>query len=101
PAASETVLSVGNPAYGAIPAPTAGGTIAALTPRSRYASLRGNLSRLPYSGWEADWVAENFNPIGLTTEKLLGNQATERAVREHAAGRKVLHLACHGLCDQT
>jgi len=32
--------------------------------------------------------------------KLTGAAATEAAIRQHAAGREVIHLACHGMADQ-
>src|SRR5690606_4903839 len=33
--------------------------------------------------------------------KLTGASATEAAIRRGMPGRKIVHLACHGLCDQT
>jgi CHAT domain-containing protein len=55
---------------------------------------------LPYSGWEAQWVAKAFNDRGIKAAVFNGGAATERAVRHWASGRKVLHLACHGLADE-
>jgi CHAT domain-containing protein len=72
-----------------------------LTPRSRYSAIRGQLAPLPNTNDECHWVAEHFNPAGLATGIFLKGQATEQAVRANLAGRRVIHLACHGLTDQT
>jgi CHAT domain-containing protein len=93
------VLSVGNPTYST----PASGRVEGYssTPRARYSALRGELKSLPYSGWETSWVAEQLNSIGFKTRTLTKEEATEHAVRENLAGRKIVHLACHGLADQT
>ena len=96
------MLAVGDPAYGqpgaGDPAPTT--ALAALTSRSRYGSVGGRLTRLPYTNWEVQWVVKDFNDAGITAAKLSGTTATERGVRYWSPGRRVLHLACHGLADQ-
>ncbi len=95
------VLSVGDPIYAmGATRPQSGSVTEDLTPRARYSNIRGALKPLPFSGWEAEWVAENFNPAGLSTSKLTKGQATEQAVRANLAGRQIVHLACHGLTDQ-
>lgn len=93
------VLSVGNPTYTASDA--ARDAVSTSVPRSRYSGRRSDLKPLPFAGWESGWVAEQFNSIGLKTRTLTKAEATERAVREHLAGRQIVHLACHGLTDQT
>jgi CHAT domain-containing protein len=95
-----TVLSVGDPTY-ATPSPSNQNLLAELTPRGRFSAYRGALSPLPYSGLEASWVAEQFNPVGLATKQLVKSAATEQAVRTNLAGRRIVHFACHGLADQT
>ncbi len=98
----EPVLAIGDPAYGEAgatdPVPTT--ALAALTSRSRYSGVGGRLSRLPFSGAEVRSVVKDYSEAGINTASLSGATATERGVRYWSAGRKVLHLACHGLTDQ-
>jgi CHAT domain-containing protein/lipopolysaccharide biosynthesis regulator YciM len=98
----EPVLAVGDPAYGTRGAadPTPATTLAALTPQSRYSTVGGNLNRLPYSGLEAQWVVKQFNDAGIDASSFSGATATERGLRYWCPGRRILHLACHGLADQ-
>jgi CHAT domain-containing protein len=70
-----------------------------LSARSRYSTRGGMLSRLPFSGSEVRWVAKVFDRDGIKSGTLTGVQATEAAVRFWGPGRRVLHLACHGLVD--
>ncbi len=95
PADREPVLALGDPAYPG--ADLAGG---ALTARSRFSLAGGKLPRLLYSGYEAQWVAKAFQDAGVKAGVFTGASATEAGVRYWAPGRKVLHLACHGLVDQ-
>jgi CHAT domain-containing protein/tetratricopeptide (TPR) repeat protein len=92
----EPILALGDPAYPGAAVPPGEGTS-----RSRYGVSGGALPRLPYSGLEADWVAKAFNDAGVKAVKLTGPTATEAGVRYWATGRRVLHLACHGLADET
>ena len=98
----EPVLAVGDPDYGGTgseePTPTT--ALAALTSRSRYSGVGGRLTRLPYSGWEIQWVTKDFGDAGIRAASLSQSTATERGVRYWSPGRRVLHLACHGLADQ-
>ncbi len=98
----EPVLAIGDPAYGEAGAtdPVPKTTLAALTSRSQYSSVGGRLSRLPYSGAEVRSVVKDFSEAGINTASLTGTTATERGVRYWSSGRRVLHLACHGLADQ-
>ena len=97
--AGQQVLTVGDPRYGQPLARTRGDALAELAPQSRYASLGGSLTALPYSKWETDWVAGVFREKGTEVVQLRESQATEANVRAKAEGRKLLHLACHGLVD--
>ena len=100
------VLTVGDPAY-----PAAGGAAQAaasklgagtdFSARSRYRRYGGELARLPYSGTEAQWVVDDFSKSGIAVGKLLGAEATEANVRLNVNGREVVHLACHGLTDES
>ncbi len=98
----EPVLTVGNPDYtpadGAKTA-EAGPTDSAVA-QSRYAWLGGKLTPLPYTAWECKWVVEAFHDNGIDVTRLEGRQATEAAVRKALPGRRIVHLACHGLTDQ-
>ncbi len=99
----EPVLTVGDPAYGeagAVDPKPATTVLAALSSRSRYTGVGGRLSRLPYSGAELRSVLKDYSEAGISAASLSGAAATERGVRYWAPGRRVLHLACHGLTDQ-
>jgi len=96
----EPVLALGDPAYpGNDPGQEEAARTGLLTTRSRYGIAGGKLARLPHSGVEAQWVADCFTEAGVKAGVLSGTNATERAVRYWAPGRRVLHLACHGMAD--
>ncbi len=98
------VLTVGNPNYS-----VSRGQLAAahksvfdqLATRSRYGTLGGKLTQLPYSGWEAEWVTTVFDKNEIKATRLDGANATEANVRSQVSGRRLVHLACHGLADQS
>jgi CHAT domain-containing protein len=98
------VLTVGNPTYRAAKAPqvaaNTGGTLGQLAARSRYGSAGGTLAQLPYSGTESTWVAEAYKKQGIESAALIEQTATEANLRTNVTGRRVIHLACHGLADQ-
>ncbi len=96
----EPVLALGDPAYpqGDQARPDADPS-GFLTSRSRYTIAGGKLPRLPHSGTEAQWVVSSFSDAGIGAGMFIGPTATERAIRYWAPGRKVLHMACHGLAD--
>lgn len=102
-AGRDPVLSVGNPRYAVEgteePAPPS--DVFELAARGRYGSAGGRLTPLPASDWEASWVAEVFGQQQIGVTKLTGSEATESNVRQQASGRRVVHLACHGLADQS
>jgi len=101
PADGEPVLTLGNPQYtatGVANAAGAGPTGPTIT-QSRYAWLGGKLTPLPFTAWECKWVAEAFHDNGIGVIKLEGPQATEAALRKALLGRRIVHLACHGLTD--
>ena len=98
---SETpVLTLGDPAY---PQPseqkdTVDRMMAAFNVSQ---PLRAALTRLPFSGWEANWVQQHFKDAGVASTLLTGKAATEAAVRREAPGRQIIHLACHGMAEQS
>ncbi len=98
-ASPQPVLTIGNPRYGTPTGPSTDGALAKLTPRSRYHRAGGSLQPLPYSDWEASWVAEVFGEQKIRVASLKGELATEAAVRRNVPGRRILHFACHGLVD--
>ena len=82
------ILTLGDPAY----------RLAARENGNR-GSTRLNLTRLPYSGRESQWVKEVFGKRGSESIQLLGAQATEGNLRREISGRELVHLACHGMSD--
>jgi CHAT domain-containing protein len=94
PDGSDLVLAVGDPAYR-----QAASNQERSAAVSAFAQRSGALTRLPYSGIEATWVAELFNAHGVNASVLRQASATEEAVRKNAPNRRIVHLACHGLTD--
>jgi CHAT domain-containing protein len=102
-AGREPVLSLGDPDYAAgARAPAGAGPAAAdpMTARSRYHTAGGDLRRLPYSGWESGWVDQVFEKHGVACAQLSGSDASEANLRRQLGGRRIVHLACHGMADQ-
>ncbi|MDR3636353.1 MAG: CHAT domain-containing protein [Isosphaeraceae bacterium] len=98
----DPVLALGDPAYSEAVAGSASDNARGLRgSRQRYVLAGGALPRLPFSGWEAEWVAKAFNDAGIKAGVFTGANATEAAVRYWTPGRKIIHLACHGLADQS
>lgn len=95
------VLALGDPEYpdADIEPRIRGANVASA--RDRYRAAGGPLARLPYTGWEAQWLAKHFNDCGIKANLLLGPNATEAALRAGAPGCRVLHLGCHGIAEQT
>lgn len=91
----EPVLTLGDPAYGAEAADITADEA------SRAVLLRNRLTPLPHSGVESQWVSEVFQKSGMSAVQLRGADATEGYLREYGAGRRILHLACHGFADQS
>ncbi len=99
PAGREPVLTVGDPSYA-----SADGTVQVAgggPSQSRYSLHGAVLPRLPYSATESQWVSDVFTKQELGAVRLVAAEATERRVRAEIADRRLLHLACHGLTDQT
>lgn len=98
------VLTVGDPLYPGESddsAKAAAGAIKDLTTRSRYAALGLHPRPLPYSGVESGWVADDFSKVGVATTQLQREKATKANLREQAPASRVIHLACHGLAEQS
>jgi CHAT domain-containing protein len=93
PASSQTqrVLSVGDAVYSVGGGPSG----------RRWGEFRSTLKALPFSGLETNWVSEVFQNQGITADTLGKQRAREAVVRENLPGREIIHLACHGLVDQS
>ena len=96
----DSVLAVGDPLYPSKPAAAEESALGQLAAASRYGGPAGTLAPLPYTAWEVQWVAEAFDRNGMHTSTLQRAQATEANVRRNIVGRRIIHLACHGLADQ-
>ena len=98
-------MTVGDPVYQGKrdeSASPGAGTLASLNvPRSRYAVFGQKLPSLPFSGVESTWVAEDFNKEGMKATRLAKENATEAKVRQQMTGSRIIHLACHGLAEQS
>jgi hypothetical protein len=81
----EGFVAIGDPVYGA-------GTAVA---RSRYGALR----RLPGTRREVETIASSLKGLEVTT--LMGEQATRTALRDAAPRARYLHIATHGIGDET
>ncbi len=65
------------------------------------ASRRGSLPALPGTRREVEAIREACASAGGKTVALLGAEATEERLFETAKGARYLHLATHGLIDET
>lgn len=92
----EPVLTLGDPAYPQDQDDPLDRLMGVETEASGY---RSSHIRLPFSGRESEWVEDHFTAAGLEVVRLNGTNATESELRRLAAGRQILHLACHGLAD--
>ena len=93
----EPVLTVADPALQARELDA--GIAAVASPRQQFRAVEESLSRLPHTASESKGVVDNFRKVGIAAVQLLGQDATEARVRTEVAGRRIVHLACHGLAD--
>lgn len=100
-AATAPVLALGNPAYPQTTSEPADVVGRLMATSGKPNPTRAALSPLPFSDWEAKWVKQHFEEAGMATTLLTRAEATEAAVRNSVAGRKIVHLACHGRADQS
>ncbi|MGI6419683.1 MAG: tetratricopeptide repeat protein [Thermoguttaceae bacterium] len=94
------LLSVGDPQYEASPPGETGGAQARQSTAADYTRLGGRLARLPYTGWETEWVAGVVGEQGFAVDRLTRSEATESRVRAAMPSHWIIHMACHGLADQ-
>jgi CHAT domain-containing protein len=95
------VLAVGNPKYAVSDARSVArsNTIGAERGNSASVALAKYLTPLPMTANEVRWVAAEFRDNGIAVGTLLDADATEAKVRLNVRGRRIVHLACHGLTD--
>jgi CHAT domain-containing protein len=98
--AKERILTVGDCRYKEPGGTEPDALLAQLTTRSRYRGAGGGLTPLYFSGKEMSWVSHNFDRHGLPVAALKGATATEKNFHMAVPGRRVVHLACHGLVDE-
>ena len=77
------------------------GILNQLASRARYSAVGGKLAPLPYSGTESEWVADVFGEKGIHAVRLTGADATKARLKAQIQDRRIVHLACHGLADQS
>ncbi len=80
-----SALTVGDPVYDN-----------AAANRSRLAARFTVLERLPETTKETEWVEESFRRHGFDVVRLDKATSTEANVRKNVAGKRFVHLACHG-----
>jgi CHAT domain-containing protein len=88
-----SLLTVCNPAY-----PQANGAKVPKTLQNLLVALRGQLPLLPGTAMESKRIRALFDPKKVTV--LEGAAATEGAVVEAVAGKRIIHLAAHGFADE-
>jgi CHAT domain-containing protein len=101
---AKAVLSVGDPKYPNLPAAGTAQEEQALsraTTTRSYSTRGGVLSRLPFTDWEVQWVSDLLGKAGWAVQRLLRENSTEANFRRLAPGKGVIHVACHGLVDQS
>jgi CHAT domain-containing protein len=95
PAGPLSLLTVSDPAY----AQGAAATPASARPTLRHVlGLGGQLVRLPGTAEESRRISRFFDRSQVTA--LERARATKRAVKEAMDGKRVIHLAAHGLADE-
>lgn len=97
--ASRKMLAVGDPAFRARDASDRT-PVSQARPRGTHAGCNGfssiQFEPLPGSAAEVRAVMSIWQQHGWTAEALTGEDATEAAVKQAAAGNRVLHIATHG-----
>ncbi|MEZ5416735.1 MAG: CHAT domain-containing protein [Vicinamibacterales bacterium] len=90
PVAARRAVVLGDPSF-------AGGAAAGPGDAALRQAVVGGLAPIPGSRREAERIAETF---GATATLLLGDRATEQAVKAIARDTSVLHIASHGVVNQ-
>lgn len=96
----QDVLTVGNPQYGSASSDT-DGSLLDLTRPSRSFARFGLLKPLPWTQQETEWIADSCKENKLSVTRLDLKESTESNVRKNTVGRRLVHLACHGIADDS
>jgi CHAT domain-containing protein len=91
-------LTVGNPDYALKRTVKPTDTLSEMR-GTRRAARMGTLSQLEWTEKETQWIEESSKKNSITVTRLNLAQSTEENVRKNVAGRKIVHLACHGLAE--
>jgi CHAT domain-containing protein/TolA-binding protein len=62
-------------------------------------ALHSQLPRLPFTSGESRKIAAVFQENKFAVESLTGKRATEKALTAALGGKRVVHIAAHGLAD--
>src|SRR3954451_5237672 len=89
-----SLLTAAEPAY---PAAKAGAEGPLPSRQPNLLDLMGELPRLPYTAQESERISALFEPDRVTA--LRGEGATEKALVAALPGRRIVHIAAHGLAD--
>ena len=92
------VLTVGNPDYK---------LKRDAKPTDAFSDIRGSFRAARMTNWdqlgataiETERIAESCRKNGITVTRFDLAQSTEENVRKNVAGRKIVHLACHGYAE--
>ena len=106
--ARSRLLTIGNPAYpqadsvAATNPETPRSAVQSGTIRDAFLGLAGQLTLLPGTDAECRLVAQNFTRNSKRSAmRLLGKDATERNVVNAIRGKGLVHIAAHGIVDQS
>lgn len=92
------ILTVGNPDYA--PKRSAKSTDKLIEMHNTRRAIRiGTLAPLPWTEKETEWIAQSCRKNGIAVTRFDLAQSTEENVRKNVSGRKIVHLACHGLAE--
>jgi len=92
------VLTVGNPDYTAKLSTKSTDMLSEMRISRRVARI-GTPAPLPWTENETRWVAESCEKNNIPVIRLDLAQSTEGNVRKNVTGRKIVHLACHGVAE--
>ena len=95
---AKAALTVGDPFYDAKTPASDDSTLRELSD-SRHAARFRTLKRLPHTASETSWIAESCKENGFAVTRLDRRESTEANVRKNIAGRRLVHLACHGFAE--
>ena len=95
---TKAALTVGDPFYDAKTPASDDSTLRELSD-SRHAARFRTLKRLPHTASETSWIAESCKENGFSVTRFDRKESTEANVRKNIAGRRLVHLACHGFAE--